>query len=304
MKENAAFTVNTVDRHAVAYTLKIRSGCAGGGKGALVQTEKVGTLSTLQDQTLFQPVVFDARGNGDGKIAPTITGDHESRITDYTAVAVDLYNGAVTGDKTASITCRSIGSHSGPQVAERKNFAEKNCMTPWDSQGRRVYNENGIFPSLQAREKAGGNQQTVLIASRESAVRWIVRRLTPTEDEETIERLQEEVLPEGMTAEYAGEFLCTSYCTEKYPHICGTGTGITASGVPVTADLTVAADQGVFPFGTILYIEGIGIRVVQDRGADIQGRHLDVAVAGTHEDALNWDGYGEHRVWIVKEENK
>lgn len=124
------------------------------------------------------------------------------------------------------------------------------------------------------------------------------------QDEETIERLQEEVLPEGMTAEYAGEFLCTSYCTEKYPHICGTGTGITASGVPVTADLTVAADQGVFPFGTILYIEGIGIRVVQDRGADIQGRHLDVAVAGTHEDALNWDGYGEHRVWIVKEENK
>ena len=39
-----------------AYTLKIRSGCAGGGKGALVQTEKTGTLSTLQDQTLFQPV--------------------------------------------------------------------------------------------------------------------------------------------------------------------------------------------------------------------------------------------------------
>ena len=37
-----------------AYTLKIRSGCAGGGKGALVQTEKTGTLSTLQEQTLFQ----------------------------------------------------------------------------------------------------------------------------------------------------------------------------------------------------------------------------------------------------------
>lgn len=39
-----------------AYTLKIRGGCAGGGKGALVQTEKVGTLSTLQDQTVFQPI--------------------------------------------------------------------------------------------------------------------------------------------------------------------------------------------------------------------------------------------------------
>lgn len=66
-----------------AYTLKIRSGCAGGGKGALVQTEKTGTLSTLQDQTLFQPIVFDARGNGNGKTVPTITGDHESRVTDY-----------------------------------------------------------------------------------------------------------------------------------------------------------------------------------------------------------------------------
>lgn len=39
----------------LAYTLKIRSGCEGGGKGALVQTEKSATLSTLQDQTLFVP---------------------------------------------------------------------------------------------------------------------------------------------------------------------------------------------------------------------------------------------------------
>ena len=41
-----------------AYTLKIRSGCEGGGKGALIQTDKSATLSTLQDQTLFQPVTF------------------------------------------------------------------------------------------------------------------------------------------------------------------------------------------------------------------------------------------------------
>lgn len=38
---------------AGAYTLKIRSGCEGDGKGALVQTEKSATLSTLQDQTLI-----------------------------------------------------------------------------------------------------------------------------------------------------------------------------------------------------------------------------------------------------------
>lgn len=44
------------DRSGVPYTLKIRSGCMGGGKGALIQTDKSATLSTLQDQTLFQPV--------------------------------------------------------------------------------------------------------------------------------------------------------------------------------------------------------------------------------------------------------
>lgn len=36
-------------------------------------------------------VAYDARGNGDGKTTPTITGDHENRITDYTSVVVNGY---------------------------------------------------------------------------------------------------------------------------------------------------------------------------------------------------------------------
>lgn len=40
---------------AVAYTLKIRSGCEGGGKGALIQEDKSATLATNNDQYLFQP---------------------------------------------------------------------------------------------------------------------------------------------------------------------------------------------------------------------------------------------------------
>lgn len=36
-----------------AYTLKIRSGCDGGGKGVLVQRDLSATLATHQDQTLF-----------------------------------------------------------------------------------------------------------------------------------------------------------------------------------------------------------------------------------------------------------
>lgn len=140
------------------------------------------TLSTLQDQTLFQPVVFDARGNGDGITVPTITGDHESRVTDYTAIAVDLYNGAMTGDKAAPITCRSIGSHSGPQVAEQITFSEQ----AYDS-----FKQSGSGGTLKGSGGAVGYGGESLVA--EKMVRWIVRRLTPTE----CERLQG--FPDGWT---------------------------------------------------------------------------------------------------------
>lgn len=36
-----------------SYAVRIRGGCDGGGKGALVQTEKSGTLGTGNDQTIF-----------------------------------------------------------------------------------------------------------------------------------------------------------------------------------------------------------------------------------------------------------
>ena len=34
-------------------------------------------------------VVYDARGNGSGDVANTLTGDHQNRVTDYTALAVE-----------------------------------------------------------------------------------------------------------------------------------------------------------------------------------------------------------------------
>jgi conserved hypothetical protein len=107
-------------------------------------------------------------------------------------------------------------------------------------------------------------------------------------DEETISVLQDRLdsMADGkIYLEEAGTFMCTAYCTEQYQHICGEGRGITASGQPIQADVTVAADQTLLPYGMVLYIEGVGIRIVQDKGAGVQGYHLDVAV-DTHENAL------------------
>jgi len=42
----------------VPMVMKIRCGCAGGGKGPLIQTDKSATLSCNNDQTLFEPKVY------------------------------------------------------------------------------------------------------------------------------------------------------------------------------------------------------------------------------------------------------
>jgi DNA (cytosine-5)-methyltransferase 1 len=48
------YTLNTAAVHGVAHTFKIRGGCEGGGKGYLGQDEKTYTISTTQDQQLYQ----------------------------------------------------------------------------------------------------------------------------------------------------------------------------------------------------------------------------------------------------------
>ena len=52
------------DGPMLPITMKIRSGCAGGGKGILCQIEKSATLATGNDQTLFQPSGGEARAFG------------------------------------------------------------------------------------------------------------------------------------------------------------------------------------------------------------------------------------------------
>lgn len=63
--ENVSYTLNTVDRHAVCceaeghthdFLVRMREGKDGGGKGALVQEDKSGTIACNNDQVLFQKV--------------------------------------------------------------------------------------------------------------------------------------------------------------------------------------------------------------------------------------------------------
>jgi 3D (Asp-Asp-Asp) domain-containing protein len=78
----------------------------------------------------------------------------------------------------------------------------------------------------------------------------------------------------------------TFYCGGR----CCVGThvehGLTRSGVRPTPGWTVAADPRRFPLGTVLWVEGLGERMVQDTGSRIRGRRVDVFVRD-HKEALS-----------------
>lgn len=66
-------------------TVRIRGGCDGGGKGALVQTEKSGTLGTGTDQTLFTGCLtpYDTQANrvyGDRGVFPPLQAREKSGL--------------------------------------------------------------------------------------------------------------------------------------------------------------------------------------------------------------------------------
>jgi len=75
--------------------------------------------------------------------------------------------------------------------------------------------------------------------------------------------------------------------------------GVTASGTKARKG-TIAADTRIFPFGTILYIEGYGYGRVEDRGGAIKGNHIDLYFR-THQQALEWGKKTKRvKVWLAK----
>lgn len=79
--------------------------------------------------------------------------------------------------------------------------------------------------------------------------------------------------------------------------------GQTASG-SMARPGTIAADTTIFPFGTIMYIEGYGYGRVEDRGGAINGLHIDLFFK-SHKLAKEWGRQNKVvKVWIVNKSSK
>ena len=119
-------------------TLKIRSGCEGGGKGAIIQDDKSAMLSCNNDQTVFVPFCKGYRAHykgdaptwKDGKVANTLnTFDvGESRCNE---LVVQAY-GICSKDSNAM---KSDNPHSGFYEAETSRTLDGNGGNPSCNQG-------------------------------------------------------------------------------------------------------------------------------------------------------------------------
>ena len=119
-------------------TLKIRSGCEGGGKGALIQDDKSATLSCNNDQTVFVPFCKGTRPHSaeeaptwkDGEVANTLNAFDigESRCNELVVQAFGICS-------KESNAMKSDNPHSGFYEAHTARTLDCNCNNPSSNQG-------------------------------------------------------------------------------------------------------------------------------------------------------------------------
>ena len=167
-------------------TLKIRSGCEGGGKGALIQDNKSATLGCNNDQTLFVPKVYGicSKDSNAMKSENPKSGFYEAE----TSRCLDANGGNPTCNQGGMAVVALQGSRigradkNGPQgsgVNEDVSFtldvvdrhAVAYCMTT----GTYTQTLEEQSPTLMARDY---KDPPVV---NETEPEYIVRRLTPTE---------------------------------------------------------------------------------------------------------------------------
>lgn len=126
-----------------SYAVRIRGGCDGGGKGALVQTEKSGTLGTGNDQTIFQPKAYGI-----------------SAFESNAMRSANPHSGVYEAD-----TSRTLDGTGGNPACNQGGIAvvqqKVKCLTPWDCQSKRIFDINGKSPTLQGGVGGGVNNPAI-----------------------------------------------------------------------------------------------------------------------------------------------
>lgn len=148
-KENGGYSLNY--QNPVVYREPKR--------GEITADDIGSTLIAHLEHSPNDIVIYDARGNGDGKTVSTLTGDHESRVTDYTALIVGngQMNQMYMSDKAGALNCM----HDQQAVLLKRlwHYIVRR-LTPLECcrlQGFPDWWEDGVDGSDSARYKMWGN---------------------------------------------------------------------------------------------------------------------------------------------------
>lgn len=139
----------------VPLVMKIRSGCEGGGKGALIQENKSATLSCNNDQTLFEPCGWDG-----GQVSPTLTKQNaggNQRMPDKDNFTCVLQPFGISSKDSNAM--KSDNPHSGIYEAKTARTLDGNGGNPSCNQGGiAVVESYAIQGSMIGREDKNGPQ--------------------------------------------------------------------------------------------------------------------------------------------------
>lgn len=170
-----------------SYAVRIRGGCDGGGKGALVQTEKRGTLGTGNDQTIFclQGNVIDradtAGCNGKGwreDVSYTLNtidrpavcagfklgNSEQARSIGYAEEQSPTLNAECGGNKPAVMCLNDQGgnvmgvSHDVSGTLRAQEHGHQPTVLDMSHACDVIRDCGEVAPTLQARMGTGGNQ--------------------------------------------------------------------------------------------------------------------------------------------------
>ena len=171
-------------------TLKIRSGCEGGGKGVLIQDNKSATLATNNDQTVFVPKAYgicafnsnsmmsDNPDSGfyEAETSRTLDTSNQSPAKNQGGIAVVEGNGSRPShhgdgyrESEVMYTLNATEQHGVAYGIDRAAFNQgKNALF-------NIAVEEEVEPPVVARGPGAVAHQTT------DDTEYIVRRLTPTE---------------------------------------------------------------------------------------------------------------------------
>lgn len=135
--------------------------------------------------------VYDARGNGDGMTAPTLTGDHQNRVTDYTAICVQKqlfsrqrHDEYKEGNLCSTISARDYKSATDLVVDSDDNEYVVRRLTPLECERLQGFPDRwtdiGDYTDSNGKKKKSSDTARYKALGNSIALppwRWVIRRL-------------------------------------------------------------------------------------------------------------------------------